>query len=147
MKFSFVRAGALLLMLAGTLALAACGTTTTSTTSSTTTPTTPANTIHVSMYNDHMMLSQSTFSAGMPYHFLIHNNGTIQQGCAIVPHAMSQMPMDMMQHNALMMTRAVAPGTTQAFDYSFPMGMASQQLEFMCFANGQVTMHMPIQVH
>jgi hypothetical protein len=146
MKFSFVRAGALLVMLAGILALAACGTTTTST-SGRATPTTSANTVHVSMYNDHMTLSQSTFSAGMPYHFQMHNNGTVQQGCAMVPSSMSQMPMGMMKQHALMMTNVMMPGTTQAFDYTFPTGMASQQLEFMCYANGQITMHMPIQVH
>jgi hypothetical protein len=145
MKFSFVRGGAVLLMLAGVLALAACGTTTTSTTGRAT-PTTPANSVHVSMYNDHMTLSQSTFSAGMPYHFLITNTGTLQQACAIVPHSMSQMPMNMMQQNALMMTRVTMPGATQAFDYTFPMGLASQQLEITCFANGQNTMHMPIQI-
>jgi phosphopantothenoylcysteine synthetase/decarboxylase len=146
MKLSFVRAGALLLLLAGIFALAACGTTTTSTSNSTT-PTTPANAIHVSMYNDHMTLSQSTFSAGMPYHFLMHNNGTLQQACAIVPHSASQMPMGMMQHHALMMTNVMMPGATKAFDYTFPTGMASQQLDFACYANGQNTMHMAIQVH
>lgn len=146
MNFSFVRGGALLLMLAGVLALAACGTTTTSTTRSTT-PTTQSTTVHVSMYNDHMMLSQSTFSAGTPYHFLIHNSGTLQQACAIVPSSMSQMSIDMIQRNALMMTRVTMPGATQAFDYTFPMGMASQQLEVSCFANGQNTMRTTIQVH
>jgi hypothetical protein len=146
MKFSFVRGGAFFLMLAGVLALAACGTTTTSTTSSTT-PTTRSNTVHVSMYNDHMTLSQSTFSADTPYHFLIHNSGTLPQACAIVPGSMSQMSMNMIQRNALMMTRVTMPGATQAFDYTFPMGLASQQLEVTCFANGQNTMRMTIQVH
>jgi hypothetical protein len=146
MKFSFARGRALLLLLTGILALAACSSTTTSTTGRAT-PTTPANTVHVSMYNDHMTLSQLTFSAGMPYHIMVTNNGTLQQQCAIVPHSMSQMPMGMMQHNALMMTKVMAPGATQAFDYTFAMGMASQQLDFACYANGQNTMHMPIQIH
>jgi hypothetical protein len=145
MKFFSIHTGALLLLLAGVLALTACSSTTTSTTGRAT-PTTPANTVHVSMYNDHMTLSQSTFSAGMPYHFQMTNNGTLQQQCAIVPHSMSQMPMGMMQHNALMMTKVMAPGATQAFDYTFSMGMASQQLGFACYANGQNTMHMAIQV-
>jgi len=146
MKFSFVYAGALLLLLAGILALAACGTTTTSSTGSMT-PTAPANVVHANMYNDHMTLSQSTFSAGMPYHFLMHNNGTLQQQCAMVPQSVSQMPMGMMQHHALMMTGVMMPGATQAFDFTFPMGMASQQLVFTCYANGRNTMHMMIQVH
>jgi hypothetical protein len=134
-----------LLLLAGDVALAACTSTTTSTTGRAT-PTTSANTVHVSMYNDHMTLTLSTFSAGMPYHFLMTNNGTLQQQCAIVPHSMSQMPMGMMQQHALMMSRAMMPGATQGFDYTFPMGMASQQLDFACYANGQNTMHLAIQV-
>jgi hypothetical protein len=93
-----------------------------------------------------MTLSQSTFSAGMPYHFQMTNNGTLQQECAIVPHSMSQMPMDMMRHNALMMTSVMMPGAAQALDYTFPTGMTSQQLNFICYVNGQTTMHMAIHV-
>jgi hypothetical protein len=146
MKVSPVRGGVLLLLLAGLAGLfAACGSTATSTTGSTT-PTTQSNVVHASMYNDHMLLSQSTFSAGMPYRFLMTNHGTLQQACAMVPHSMSQMPMGMIRHNALMMTNVMMPGATQAFDYTFPRSTASQQLEFMCYANGQVTMRLGIQI-
>jgi hypothetical protein len=146
MKFSSVRSGALLLLLAGLAGLfAACGSTATSTSGSTA-PTAQSNVVYATMYNDHMMLSQSTFSAGMPYHFLMTNNGTLQQECAIVPHSTTQMPMGTIRHNALIMTTLMMPGATHAFDYTFPRSMASQQLEFMCYANGQVTMSMGIQI-
>jgi hypothetical protein len=98
------------------------------------------------MYNDHMMLSQTAFSAGMPYHFLMTNKGTLQQQCAIVPSTMGQMPMDMARQHALMMTDTMMPGATQTMHYTFPMGMSSQQFAFMCYANGQATMSMGIQV-
>jgi hypothetical protein len=100
------------------------------------------------MNNNRMMSSQTAFSAGMPYHFMMTNKGTLQQQCAMVPYTMGmgQMPMDMARQHALMMTNMMMPGTTQAFDYSFSMGMASQQFAFMCYANGNPTMSMGIHV-
>jgi hypothetical protein len=127
-------------------AFAACATTITPAGGVTTTPAGQSWEVQVTVYNDRMNLSQATFSTGVPYHFVVTNRGTLPQECMLMPHAMGQMPMGDLRHQALMTTNEMLPGATRAFNYIFPAMMAAQQVQFSCYSNGQATMSRFMQI-
>ncbi len=122
--------GVLLFMLTAVV-LAACSGSTNPTGGSSTTPAGQSQAVQVTVYDDRMALSQTTFSAGMPYHFVVTNKGTLQQECLIMPHAMGQTPMGDLRHQALMTTTVMMPGMTRAFDYTFSTAMAAQATAYL----------------
>lgn len=126
--------------------LAACSGSTTPPGGSSTTPAGQSQAVQVTVYDDRMDLSQTAFSAGMPYHFVVTNTGALPQECMIMPHEMGQMPMGDLRHQALMTTHVMMPGMTRAFDYTFSPAMASQQLPFTCYSNGHATMSTFMQI-
>lgn len=138
--------GGLLVVLAAVILAACNGSTSRAGGLATPTGQTQAKNVQVTLYDNRMEFSHTTFSAGTPYHFVMTNKGTLQQECMITPSGMGQMPMENMRQRAMMTTNGMMPGTTGTVDYIFPAGMAPQQLQFNCFSNGRATMSMPIQV-
>ena len=139
--------------LAATLALfvvvglAACGT------AQTTTPPTQTQTVHVTLTDTGISATPTTFHAGMRYHFVVTNTGTVAHEFLIMPpgmaQAMGQMPMAQWHQQALQSTGMMGPGMMDAFDYAFtsmPMMQQGQYAEFGCYANGYPLMHMRIDV-
>jgi hypothetical protein len=137
--------GAALLLLVAAL-LAACSASTSPSSGVSATPAGQHQDVQVTVHDDWMDLSQATFSAGRPYHFVVTNQGTLPQECMIMPHEMGQMPMGDLRHQALMTTNVMMPGAMQAFDYTFSPAMAPQQVEFTCYSNGRATMSTFMQI-
>jgi hypothetical protein len=137
--------GAALLLLVAAL-LAACSASTYPSTSSSATPAGQHQDVQVTVHDDRMDLSQTTFSAGTPYHFVVTNHGTLPQECLIMPHQMGQMPMGDLRHQALMTTNVMMPGAVRAFDYTFSVATVPQQVEFTCYYNGHATMSRFMQI-
>jgi uncharacterized cupredoxin-like copper-binding protein len=133
------------------LLLAACGSSTTP--SSQQSQTTPASsqTVQVTLSDNGVNSSMTTFTAGMPYHFVVMNTGHVAHQFAMTPRGMDMehMSVDQMHHSALFMYDSVAPGETRTFDHTFAMSSAGQRFEFACGTQGHygAGMQLPFMVN
>ena len=135
-------AGAVLAVFA-LVGLAACGTAQAATT----------QTVNVTLTDAGVTATPTTFHAGMRYHFVVTNNGTVAHEFLIMPpgmaHAMGQMPMAQWHRQAMQSTGLIGPGVMDSFDYTFatmPMMQQGQGDEFGCYADGYPFKHLQISV-
>ncbi len=134
------------------LILAACGSSTTpsGTQQGQTTPS-GSQTVQVTLSDNKIDSSLTTFTAGMPYHFVVTNTGHVAHQFAMNPMGMDMehMSVDEMHHAALYMYDSVAPGETRMFDYTFASSTAGQSLEFVCGTQGHYAagMQLPFMVN
>ena len=149
MKYRFVIGFSLITLI---LILAACGSSTTSSNSkqSQTTPS-GSQTVRVTLSDTRVDSSLTTFTAGMPYHFVVTNTGQVAHQFVMIPMGMGMehMSSDEMHHAALYMYDNVAPGETRMFDYSFASSTAGQSLAFVCGTQGHYAagMQLPFMVN
>jgi uncharacterized cupredoxin-like copper-binding protein len=133
------------------LVLAACGSSTT-TSGSQQGQTTPSGsqTVQVTLSDNNVTSSLTTFTAGMPYHFVVTNTGQVAHQFVMIPMGMGMehRSADEMHHSALYMYDSVAPGESRMFDYTFAQSAAGQSLQFACGTQGQYTagMQLPFMV-
>lgn len=101
--------------------------------------------VHVTFSNFAIQSSQTTFSPGISYTFMVTNQGQAVQDFMIVPMGLAP---SAMSENTLVMINGVAPGETKTVVYTFPSSTAGQSLEFACFLHQQykVSMSLPITV-
>ena len=134
------------------LLLVACGSSTTPS-GSQSGQTTPSGSqaVQVTLSDNKVESSMTTFTAGMPYHFVVTNTGQVAHQFAMMPMGMDMghMSVDEMHHAALFMYDSVAPGETKTFDYTFAMSSTGQRLEFACGTQGYygAGMQLPFMVN
>ncbi len=134
------------------LLLAACGNSGASS-GSQQTQTTPAGSrvVQVTLSDNKVESSLTTFTAGMPYHFVVSNTGHVAHQFVMIPMGMSMehMSIDQMHHASLFMYDSVAPGETRTFDYTFASSSARQSFEFACGTQGRygAGMQLPFMVN
>ena len=132
------------------LILAACGSSTTpsGTQQGQTTPS-GSQTVQVTLSDNKIDSSLTTFSAGMPYHFVVTNTGQVAHQFVMKPMGMDMehMSVDEMHHAALFMYDSVAPGETRTFDYTFAQSAAGQSFQFACYSQGHIEAGMPFMVN
>jgi uncharacterized cupredoxin-like copper-binding protein len=141
-----------LLLVSFILILVACGS---STTPSGSQPgqTTPSGsqTVQVTLSDNKVDSSLTTFTAGMPYHFVVTNTGQVAHQFVMIPMemGMEHMSVDEIHHAALYMYDSVAPGETRTFDYTFASSMMGQSFEFACGTQGHygAGMQLPFMVN
>ena len=87
--------------------------------------------------------SRDSFEVGVPYHFVVTNNGAINHEIMIMaPLTEEQMMMDMdmeqMDEMALAMIEEdeLTPGATKTLDYTFTEPAPAGTLEFVCHVEG-----------
>jgi uncharacterized cupredoxin-like copper-binding protein len=99
--------------------------------------------------------SVTDFKAGVPYHFVVTNEGTVNHEIMIMPPLMADqmgMAMDMgeLDKTALAMISAdeLTSGATKSFDYTFTEPASAGILEFACHTPGhyEAGMKFPITV-
>jgi uncharacterized cupredoxin-like copper-binding protein len=95
--------------------------------------------------------SQTTFKVGVPYHFVIKNEGSVAHELMIMkPMDESGMDMEEMDKLALANVESdeLEPGQTATLDYTFLEPAAMGELEFACHIKGHYDqgMHIPIEV-
>jgi len=136
MNYRYV-GGFLILLSLLTLVLAACG--------SSAPPSSGPSTVRVTLTDSTIQSGQTTFSPGVPYHFIVTNEGKAVQEFLIIPSA--AVP-SATHANALAMIDDVPAGTTKTVDYTFPSSTVGQSLEFACHLHRQyeVGMQLPITV-
>jgi uncharacterized cupredoxin-like copper-binding protein len=95
--------------------------------------------------------SQTTFSPGTSYHYVVTNKGQTAHEFMMMPMGMNMggMSMDEMHKVALHMIDNVAPGETKTFDYTFASSMMGQNFEFACHLPGhyEAGMQLPMMVN
>jgi uncharacterized cupredoxin-like copper-binding protein len=100
--------------------------------------------------------STTDFQKGVPYHFVVTNEGTVEHEMMVMPPVMSDsmgMAMDMgeMDKMALVMIEAsdLPAGATASFDYTFRELAPDGSLEFACHTPGhyEAGMKLPISVN
>jgi uncharacterized cupredoxin-like copper-binding protein len=147
-KFRYVLGFFLVMFL---LVLAACGSSTT-TSGSQQGQTTPSGsqTVQVTLSDTKVDSSLTTFTAGMPYHFVVMNTGQVAHQFVMMPMGigMEHMSVNEMHQAALYMYDSVAPGESRMFDYTFAQSAAGQSLQFACGTRGQYAtgMQLPFMV-
>ena len=112
-----------------------------------------AHTVTVTLSDFQITASQTTFQAGVPYHFVVTNSAhssTHHELMIIRPLHGAGMTMDEMDRMALHMVDEdeLPPGATQSFDLTFKEPAAAGTLEFACHVGShyQLGMHTPIRV-
>ena len=110
-----------------------------------------SNQVNVSLSDFKIQSSQTTFTAGKTYHFVVTNNGqTNHEFMVMQPMSSSQMPMGEMDKMALyhIDQSQLPPGASKSFDFTFPSSQVQKSLEFSCHLPGhyEAGMHLPIVV-
>ncbi len=107
--------------------------------------------VQVTLSDNKVESSLTTFTAGMHYHFVVTNMGQVAHQFAMMPMGMDMehMSVNEMHHAALFMYDSVAPGETRTFDYIFASSMMGQSFEFACGAQGHygAGMRLPFMVN
>lgn len=99
--------------------------------------------------------SQTSFEIGVPYHFVVTNNGVVEHEMMVMPPLTEDqmgmgMSMNQMDDMALAMVEAadLQPGKTASFDYTFTEPAPAGTIEFACHTPGhyEAGMKLPITV-
>ncbi len=100
-----------------------------------------------------MASSQASFEVGVPYHFVVTNQGAINHEIMLMAPTMAdQMGMTMEGMDKMALAKIAAddlpPGATRTFDYTFTEPAATGALEFSCHLSGhyEAGMKLPITV-
>lgn len=135
MKYRFMLAAFAVLLLT---VLAACGGTSSS----------KANQVNVTLSDFKIQSSQTTFTPGTTYHFVVTNNGHTSHEFMVMQPVSGQMSMGQMDHMALYHVDAskLPTAASTSFDFTFPSSAARESLEFACHLPGhyEAGMHLPI---
>ncbi len=149
MKYRFVSG---IFLVSFILVLAACGGSTTPS-GSQQGQTIPTGTqgVQVTLSDNKVDSSLTTFTAGVPYHFVITNTGQVAHQFVMIPMGMGMehMSADEMHHSALYMYDSVVPGESRMFDYTFAASTAGQSFQFACGTQGHYAagMQLPFMVN
>ncbi len=130
----------------------ACG----GTTAKTSAPPPNGRTVNVTLADFTIAASETTFTTGQTYHFVVANKGKTNHEFMAMPitgmdgRNMGTMSMEQMDKLALFMIgeRQLPPGATKTIDYTFQERAGSGQLEFDCHVSGhyELGMRLPITV-
>ena len=153
-----------LFLIASLVALAACGESSPQT-STNTSPQTSANSssqtsanssaqsstakdVHIVMTEMKIESDVTTFTHGVPYHFIIENKGSMQHEFEIAKKVAADATEQQHDAASLKELQRLDPGKTQTLDYTFADAAPAGKLELECGMVGHYTqgMHMDITV-
>lgn len=94
--------------------------------------------------------SVTSFKAGVPYHFVVKNNGAVAHELDIMPPSSDQLTPDQVKQISLARIGAeqLQAGETASMAYIFTQAYPAGALEFACHVSGHYDagMHTPITV-
>ncbi|WP_376796395.1 hypothetical protein [Thermogemmatispora sp.] len=138
-----------MVILSLSLLLVACGGPGSSSTASSTAPA-GAQTVEITETDFAIRSSLTTFRPGVPYHFVIRNQGVVAHEFLIMPRSEGAMgqhdAMEEMHHMALAMVDNIPPGASVTLDYTFPSSAAGSRPEFACYLPGHYEAGMKLTV-
>jgi uncharacterized cupredoxin-like copper-binding protein len=92
-----------------------------------------AKDVQITLTDDKITSSITSFSQNIPYHFTIQNQGIQQHEIMIMPPTMSNnMSMDDMDKMALAHISNINSGETKSLDYTFTQRYPAGKLELAC---------------
>jgi uncharacterized cupredoxin-like copper-binding protein len=118
------------------LALAACGATTTASSGSTTPTVSGPTTVQVALVDFKVQSSLTTFKVGVPYHFVVTNNGSATHEFMAGPVSVENASEDERDAAKLFEVSELEPGHTGTADYTFTQPYPAGILEFSCHVAG-----------
>ena len=104
-------------------------------------------TVNVILSEFKVASSLTSFSVGVPYHFVVANQGQLAHEFMISPPAMAGMSMDMHKDALVTMKDSdLAPNATKTMDYTFTKAYSGSSLELACHISGhyEAGMRVPI---
>ncbi len=122
----------LTVMATAMLVLAACGSS--AATQSDPTPATNGTQVQVTLADNTITASQATFQAGVPYTFIITNQGNHTHNFNISTPVATAGSINAAQASALVSVpeEKLRPGSIVSVQYTFPASSVGAQLEFSC---------------
>jgi uncharacterized cupredoxin-like copper-binding protein len=106
--------------------------------------------VQVTLTDFAVQTSLSTFSVGVPYHFVIVNKGSVAHEFIIMPPAADTATADEKRKSALLTVGEsdLQSGATKAVDFTFTAAAPAGTLEIACHIAGhyEAGMHLPIVV-
>jgi uncharacterized cupredoxin-like copper-binding protein len=118
------------------IALAACGATTTASSGSTTPTASGLTTVPVTLAEFKIESSLTTFKVGVPYHFVVTNNGTTTHEFMAGPVSVENASEDERDAAKLFEVSELEAGHTGTADYTFTKPYPAGELEFSCHVGG-----------
>jgi uncharacterized cupredoxin-like copper-binding protein len=112
------------------------------------------NTVNVTLTEYKITASQTTFTTGVKYHFVVTNQGQGSHELMLMPPVNGDMGMgsNMGDLDKMALARVdeshLPPGANQSFDYTFTDPAATGKLEFACHVGDhyEMGMRLPITV-
>ncbi len=93
--------------------------------------------VHVTITDKSISSSMMTFQAGMPYFFVVTNNGSTGHNFIIKENPSSSEPgSPQSQGGVIYSVGRIAPGATHTFTYQFPIASPQTHLQFASQLNG-----------
>jgi uncharacterized cupredoxin-like copper-binding protein len=114
-----------------------------------------AQTVNITLTDYAIESSQTSFEVGVPYHFVVTNEGVLNHELMIMPPMTEEqmsMNMDMEEMDAMALAMIeedeLDPGTTKTLDYTFTDPAPAGSLEFACHSpdHYEKGMKLPITV-
>jgi uncharacterized cupredoxin-like copper-binding protein len=110
-----------------------------------------ATTVTVTLSDFKIDSSLTTFSTGVPYHFVVTNKGAVAHEFVIMPPEQGALGSEtQLPSGALagIMGKDLTPGATRTLDYTFTKAAPAGSLEFACHLPGhyEAGMHLSITV-
>lgn len=108
--------------------------------------------VNVTLTDFRIDSSLVSFEVGVPYHFIITNEGQVNHELMIMEPMMAGMNMTMEEMDAMALAHVeeedLTPGATQTLDYTFTEPAPAGSLEFSCHIEGhyEAGMVLPITV-
>jgi uncharacterized cupredoxin-like copper-binding protein len=141
---SFKKLGLLIfLVMVASLALTACG-------GSASASNKPVD-VKVTLTEFKIDSSMTDFKVGVPYHFIVTNQGSVAHQFQIMPPASGQLTADQIQKMSLagIGQNDLGAGATATLDYTFTQEYPQGALELACHLPGhyEAGMHVPIVVN
>lgn len=107
-----------------------------------------SNQVNVSLSDFKIQSSQTTFTAGITYHFVVVNNGHTNHEFMIMPPMSGQMDMGKMDQMALyhIDESELPPGSSKSFEFTFPSSEVRKPLELSCHLPGHYEAGMHLEI-
>jgi uncharacterized cupredoxin-like copper-binding protein len=149
-RFSMhTRLSFIILLLSMVFVVAACGNGSNTSSSSGSSSNTGPKDVRVDESEYTITSDVSTFTPGVPYHFVVTNTGKVAHEFMIMPSSMGSMngtSMGNMDKMALVAIDTMNPGESKSFAYTFASSTAGSHPEFACYLPGHYDASMKLDV-
>ncbi len=135
-----------LFLIASLIVLVACGDSGSQTSASTSSQNSAAKDVHIVMTEMKIESDVTTFTHGVPYHFIIENKGNMQHEFEIANKVAADATEQQHDAASLKELQRLDPGKTQTLDYTFANAAPAGKLELECGMAGHYTQGMHIDI-